>query len=83
MSPVRVPRDCEPPTWQGEMTPDLRVVWFLATRIGVGALPCSTFATSKSDRLPQAAVRFALGKDVETIDKAVERLRGLKVYIDR
>lgn len=60
---------------------DFRLAYWLIKELGVVAIPPTEFYTKKNAHLAENYLRFAVCKDDEMLEAAVERLRGLKKFI--
>jgi kynurenine aminotransferase len=60
---------------------DFRVAYWLIKEIGVVAIPPTEFYTPKNAHIAEDFLRFAVCKDDEMLEQAVQRLRALKKYI--
>ncbi|KAK0206621.1 1-aminocyclopropane-1-carboxylate synthase 1 [Desarmillaria ectypa] len=60
---------------------DNRASWFLALELGVSSIPVSEFYCEEHAGIGEAFLRFAFCKDVDTLHRAVERLQGIKKYL--
>lgn len=60
---------------------DFQMAWFLIMELGVAAIPPSEFYTEERAGLAEDWLRFAVCKEDEVLERAKERLRGLKSYI--
>ncbi|PHH79028.1 hypothetical protein CDD80_5742 [Ophiocordyceps camponoti-rufipedis] len=61
---------------------DFKLVWFLIQEVGVAAIPPTEFYTAENARAAEDYVRFAVCKEDWMLERAMERLRGLKKYIE-
>ncbi|KNE57821.1 hypothetical protein AMAG_04668 [Allomyces macrogynus ATCC 38327] len=60
---------------------DWRVCYWLTTKIGVAAIPPSSFYSPENAHLAENLARFCFCKTEETLDQAVAALQKLKPYI--
>ncbi|KAF8222754.1 PLP-dependent transferase [Tricholoma matsutake] len=60
---------------------DFKACWFIALELGVSSIPVSEFYCEPHANIGEKYARFAFCKDVDTLKKAAERLRGLKKYM--
>ena len=56
--------------------------WFVLTELGVAAIPPSEFYSPANQLKAQDYLRFAVCKDDEILERAKERLRGLKKWME-
>ena len=60
---------------------DFKLAWFVIMELGVAAIPPTEFYTDGNAHLGEDWLRFAVCKDDDVLDKAKERLRGLKRFM--
>ncbi|ORZ32972.1 putative aminotransferase [Catenaria anguillulae PL171] len=60
---------------------DWRVCYWLTTKIGVAAIPPSSFYSRENAHLAENLARFCFCKTDETLDEAVAKLEALRAYI--
>lgn len=60
---------------------DFKLAYWLIKEFGVVAIPPTEFYTKKNAHLAENYLRFAVCKDDDILEAAVERLRGLTKYI--
>jgi len=60
---------------------DFAMSYWLTKEIGVVAIPPTEFYTKAHRELAHDWLRFAVCKDLDTLEEAVRRLRKLKPYI--
>ncbi|MCJ1238568.1 hypothetical protein MMC14_006558 [Varicellaria rhodocarpa] len=81
MSKVKLPTNYIFPPFVAERPRDFQLSWFLIMELGVAAIPPTEFYTEGNAHLAQNYLRFAICKDDDVLEKAKERLRGLKKYM--
>lgn len=81
LSKVKLPSDYKFPPHVAERPRDFKMAWFLIMEIGVAAIPPSEFYVKERQHVAEDYMRFAVCKEDEVLDRAKERLRGLKKYI--
>lgn len=81
MSKVRLPDDYNFPPHVAERPRDFKLSWFLINEVGVAAIPPTEFFTPDNAHIVEDWLRFAVCKDDDVLEAAMERLRGLKKYI--
>ena len=59
------------------------VAWFLAQELGVSTIPVSEFYCDEHSHIGERFLRFAFCKDLETLNAAGERLRGITKFLKR
>lgn len=82
MSKVKLPEGYEFPDHVKNRPRDFKLSWFLIMEVGVAAIPPSEFTRDETAHIVEDYMRFAVCKDDEVLERAKERLRGLKKYID-
>lgn len=80
-SRVKVPADWKVPEEVAHRPRDFALAIWLIYTLGVVAIPPSEFTTPRAAPLLENYLRFAICKDDDVLDDAVERLKGLKPYI--
>lgn len=60
---------------------DFKLSWFCIMELGVAAIPPTEFYTDENAALGEDWLRFAVCKDDDVLDRAKERLRGLKKFM--
>ncbi|SPJ85607.1 probable BNA3 - Arylformamidase [Fusarium torulosum] len=81
MAKVKLPEDYPFPPHVADRPRDFKLAWFLIQEIGVAAIPPTEFYTPKNAHLAEDYIRFAVCKNDDVLEKAKERLRELKKYI--
>ncbi|KAI1330710.1 PLP-dependent transferase [Xylariaceae sp. FL0255] len=81
MAKVKLPEDFKFPPHVASRPRDFKLAWFLLWELGVAAIPPTEFYTEPNTWIAEDYLRFAVCKEDEVLDKAKERLRGLKKYI--
>ncbi|KAJ4988732.1 aminotransferase class I and II [Stagonosporopsis vannaccii] len=81
MSKVKLPEDYEFPPHVAERPRDFKLSWFLIKEVGVAAIPPTEFFTPGNAHIVEDWLRFAVCKNDDVLETAMERLRGLKKYI--
>ncbi|KAF2130763.1 PLP-dependent transferase [Dothidotthia symphoricarpi CBS 119687] len=81
MAKVQIPDEYEFPTHVMERPRDFKLSWFLIKELGVAAIPPTEFFTPENAHIVQDWLRFAVCKDDGVLETAMERLRGLRKYI--
>ena len=82
MARVRLPADYPFPAHVASRPRDFRLAWFLIQEVGVAAIPPTEFYTDDNAWIAEDYMRFAVCKEDRVLEKAKERLRGLKRYIE-
>lgn len=81
-SKVKFPEEYQFPKIVTERgTRDFKLAYWLIKEIGVVAIPPTEFYTKKNAHLAENYLRFAVCKDDEILEAAVERLKGLTKFI--
>lgn len=80
LSKVKLPENYDFPPYVAERRRDFRLCWFLIKELGVAAIPPTEFYTPQHEVEGENYLRFSASKTVEDLEKAKERLRGLKKY---
>ncbi|KAI6856020.1 hypothetical protein KC323_g8069 [Hortaea werneckii] len=78
---VKLPEDYEFPPHVASRPRDFKLSWFFIKELGIAAIPPTEFFTDANAHIVEDWLRFAVCKDDEVLEKAKERLRGLKKYI--
>ncbi|KAB2103359.1 putative aminotransferase [Alternaria gaisen] len=81
MSKVKLPSDYEFPPHVAERPRDFQLSWFLIKEVGVAAIPPTEFFTPGNAHIVEDWLRFAVCKNDDVLESAMERLRSLKKYI--
>jgi kynurenine aminotransferase len=81
MSKVKLPEDYDFPPHVAERPRDFKLSWFLIKEVGVAAIPPTEFFTPGNAHIVEDWLRFAVCKNDDVLETAMERLRGLKKYI--
>ena len=74
-------QDYEFPPHVASRPRDFKLSWFFIKELGIAAIPPTEFFTDANAHIVEDWLRFAVCKDDEVLEKAKERLRGLKKYI--
>lgn len=82
MKKVKLPEDYPFPAHVSSRPRDFKLAWFLIQEIGVAAIPPTEFYTEPNTWIAEDYLRFAVCKEDEVLESAMERLRGLKKYIE-
>lgn len=82
MAKVKLPKDYNYPSYVSSRPRDFQLMWFLIMEIGVAAIPPTEFFTPENEKLVEDWLRFAVCKEDDVLEKAKERLRALKKYIE-
>jgi kynurenine aminotransferase len=83
MSKVKLPEDYQFPPHVANRPRDFKLAWFLIMELGVAAIPPTEFVTDENAYIVEDWLRFAVCKDDVVLERAKERLRGLKKYISK
>ena len=78
---IHLPEDYPLPPHVVSRPRDFHLCWFVLTELGVASIPPSEFYTPENQPNAQDYLRFAVCKDDDVLDRAKERLRGLKKYM--
>ncbi|KII94679.1 hypothetical protein PLICRDRAFT_96798 [Plicaturopsis crispa FD-325 SS-3] len=81
ISTVQIPEDYPFPESLHGRGKDFKACWFIALEIGVSSIPVSEFYGKENSHIGEAYGRFAFCKDIDTLEKAGERLQALKKYL--
>ncbi|RDA89938.1 hypothetical protein CP533_0290 [Ophiocordyceps camponoti-saundersi (nom. inval.)] len=82
MRRVRLPDDYPFPAQVADRPRDFKLAWFLIQEVGVAAIPPTEFYTDANAHVAEDYVRFAVCKEDKVLEEAMERLRGLKKYME-
>ena len=82
MAKVKIPENYEFPENVKSRPRDFRMSWFLMQEVGVAAIPPTEFYKQGNEHLGEDWMRFAVCKEDEVLERAKERLRGLRKYIE-
>jgi len=82
MKKVKVPSDYPFPDHVKDRPRDFKLCWFLIQEVGVAAIPPTEFYTDGNAHIGEDWLRFAVCKEDEVLERAKERLRDLKKYIN-
>ncbi|GAB7358014.1 hypothetical protein MBLNU230_g0179t1 [Neophaeotheca triangularis] len=82
LSKVKLPTDYNFPPQVANRPRDFKLCWFCIVELGVAAIPPTEFFTDKNAHIVEDWLRFAVCKDDEVLERAKERLRGLKKFMD-
>ncbi|KAK2625913.1 hypothetical protein QTJ16_005225 [Diplocarpon rosae] len=82
MKKVKIPADYPFPAQVQDRPRDFKLSWFLIQEVGVAAIPPTEFYTDKNAHIGEDWLRFAVCKEDEVLERAKERLRNLKKYIE-
>jgi len=81
MKKVKLPADYKWPAHVADRPRDFKLSWFCIMELGVAAIPPTEFYTSENAQIAEDYLRFAICKPDDVLEKAKERLRGLKKYM--
>jgi len=81
LAKVKLPEDYEFPPHVAHRPRDFKLAWFFIMELGIAAIPPTEFFTDANAHIVEDWLRFAVCKDDEVLERAKERLRGLKKYI--
>lgn len=81
LAKVKLPEDYVFPPHVADRPRDFKLSWFLIKELGIAAIPPTEFFTDANAHIVEDWLRFAVCKDDAVLEKAKERLRGLKKYI--
>lgn len=79
---LRLPTDYVFPPHVLSRPRDFKLAWFLIMEMGVAAIPPTEFYTKPNAHMAEDYLRFAVCQTDEMLEKAKERLRGLRKYLD-
>jgi kynurenine aminotransferase len=82
MKKVKIPADYPFPDHVRDRPRDFKLSWFLIQEVGVAAIPPTEFYTDENAHIGEDWLRFAVCKEDEVLERAKERLRDLKKYIE-
>ncbi|QLQ78468.1 hypothetical protein HG537_0A07150 [Torulaspora globosa] len=80
-SKVKIPDDYPYPEELSDKAKDFRISHWLINELGVVAIPPTEFYIKEHEKAAENLLRFAVCKDDQYLEKAVERLRLLKNYL--
>jgi kynurenine aminotransferase len=83
MAKVNLPDDYQFPPHVASRPRDFKLAWFLIMELGVAAIPPTEFFTDENAHIVEDWLRFAVCKDNQVLERAKERLRGLKKFISK
>lgn len=81
LAAIKLPEDCSFPPHVVNRPRDFQLCWFLIMEVGVAAIPPTEFYTEANAHVVQDYLRFAVCKEDEVLERAKERLRGLRQYM--
>lgn len=81
LAKVKLPEGYEFPPHVANRPRDFKLSWFLIKELGIAAIPPTEFFTDANAHIVEDWLRFAVCKEDAVLEKAKERLRGLKKYI--
>ena len=81
MASVNLPENYPFPPHVANRPRDFKLSWFLIKELGVAAIPPTEFFTPGNAHIVEDWLRFAVCKDDDVLETAMERLRGLRKYI--
>ncbi|THV70234.1 hypothetical protein D6D19_03075 [Aureobasidium pullulans] len=81
MSKVKLPSDYPFPAHVASRPRDFKLSYFIIKELGVAAIPPTEFFTDDNAHIVEDWLRFAICKNDDVLDKAKDRLRGLKKYM--
>ncbi len=82
MAKVKLPEDYEWNERVRDRPRDFKLAWWLIMEIGVAAIPPTEFMTEERAGIVEDYIRFAVCKDDKVLESAMERLRGLRKYME-
>ena len=82
MKKVKIPEGYPFPPHVQDRPRDFKLSWFLIQEVGVAAIPPTEFYTDSNAHIGEDWLRFAVCKEDEVLERAKERLRDLKKYIE-
>lgn len=80
-SKINIPENYEFPEEIAGKAKDFRIAHWLINELGVVAIPPTEFYIKEHEKAAENLLRFAVCKDDEYLEKAVDRLRLLKNYM--
>ncbi|QLL33879.1 hypothetical protein HG536_0F02040 [Torulaspora globosa] len=80
-SKVKIPEDYPYPEELSDKAKDFRISHWLINELGVVAIPPTEFYIKEHEKAAENLLRFAVCKDDQYLEKAVERLRLLKKFL--
>lgn len=78
---VKLPQGYEFPAHVKDRPRDFKMSWFCIMELGVAAIPPTEFYTAENAHLGENWLRFAFCKNDDVLDRAKERLKGLRKYM--
>ncbi|KII95221.1 hypothetical protein PLICRDRAFT_34065 [Plicaturopsis crispa FD-325 SS-3] len=81
ISKLKIPQDFHFPDTLDGRGKDFKACWFIAMEIGVACIPVSEFYVREHEHIGEAYARFAFCKDLDTLERAGERLQRLKEFL--
>lgn len=81
MSKVKLPEGYDFPAHVVNRPRDFKLAWFCIMELGVAAIPPTEFYTDANAHMAEDYLRFAVCKPDDVLEKAKDRLRGLKKYM--
>lgn len=80
-SKVKIPEGYSYPEEIANKAKDFRIAYWLINELGVVAIPPTEFYIKEHEKAAENLLRFAVCKDDQYLEKAVDRLRLLKDYM--
>ncbi|CCE91774.1 kynurenine--oxoglutarate transaminase TDEL_0D01900 [Torulaspora delbrueckii] len=80
-SKVKIPEGYSYPEEIANKAKDFRIAYWLINELGVVAIPPTEFYIKEHEKAAENLLRFAVCKDDQYLEKAVDRLRLLKNYL--
>lgn len=80
-SKIKIPEDYQYPEEIAQKAKDFRIAYWLINELGVVAIPPTEFYIKEHEKAAENLLRFAVCKDDEYLEKAVDRLKLLKNYM--
>ena len=80
-SKVKIPEGYSYPEEIANKAKDFRIAYWLINELGVVAIPPTEFYIKEHEKAAENLLRFAVCKDDQYLEKAVDRLRLLKNYM--
>ena len=81
LAKVKLPEDYEFPPHVASRPRDFKLSWFFIKEFGVAAIPPTEFFTDANAHIVEDWLRFAVCNNDDVLERAKDRLRGLKKYI--
>ncbi|KAL3232722.1 putative kynurenine--oxoglutarate transaminase BNA3 [Nakaseomyces bracarensis] len=81
-SKVKIPADYEFPEELHAKAKDFRIAYWLINEIGIVAIPPTEFYIAEHEKVAENLLRFAVCKEDDYLEKAAERFKDLKPYLD-